>query len=87
MEPATYQLIGIIVQTVLFLLAGYGMVIKNDASVNSLKTEVKEIQKEIKEMANVITQLAVQAVRLDNIGERLNALDRKFEELRRGPES
>lgn len=78
-----YGLIGIGIQTVLFLLAVYGMVVRNDSSVNSLKIEVKEIQKEVKAVATVITQIAVQATRLDNLSERMNAFDNRLEGLQK----
>jgi hypothetical protein len=78
LEPGMLQLIGIGIQTILFLLAGYGMVIRTDNSVNSLKEEVKEMQREIKSMANVVIQIAVQTVRIDGINERMNMLDARL---------
>jgi prefoldin subunit 5 len=83
METGALQLLGIVVQTILFLLAGYGMVVRTDNSVNSLKEDFKEMQKEIKSMAAVITQIAVQSVRIDAISERLNLLDSRINELTR----
>jgi len=78
LEPGMLQLIRIGIQTILFLLAGYGMVIRTDNSVNSLKEEVKEMQREIKSMANVVIQIAVQTVRIDGINERMNMLDARL---------
>ena len=81
LESAMLQLIGIGVQTVLFLLAGYGMVVRTDNSVNLLKEEVKEMQREIKSMADVVTKIAVQTVRIDAIGERMNMIDARTARL------
>jgi peptidoglycan hydrolase CwlO-like protein len=82
-EPGVIQLVGIGVQTILFLLAGYGMVIRTDSSVNSLKEEVKEMQREIKSMADVVTQIAVQTVRIDSVNDRLNMLDARITKTER----
>lgn len=77
-------LIGIAVQTAIFLLGGYGMVIRNDGSNRALKEQVAGIQAELKGLAAVVTQLAVQTVRLDSLSERMTMADRRIEELRHG---
>jgi prefoldin subunit 5 len=83
MEATTVQLIGIGIQTVLFMLAGYGVVVRTDNTVSSLKDEFREMQKEIKAMADVVTRIAVQTVRIDSITERINAMDQRVNDLSR----
>ena len=78
------SLIGITIQTVLYLLGGYAMVIRNDAKSNSMQQEIRELKEVAKSLAVIITQQAVQTVRLDSQGERLNLIDDKIERIRRG---
>ena len=77
------QLVGVGIQTIIFIAAGYGMVIRTDASVNSLKEEVRDVQKEIKAMADVVTKIAVQSVRIDGITDRINMLDSRITDVNR----
>ncbi len=46
--------------------------------------EISEIKEEISAMRTLMTTVAVQKERLDGQGERLNLLDRRYEELRHG---
>lgn len=78
------SLIGIVVQTIIFLLGGYALTIRNDASNKVLERQVVGIQMELKGLAVVVTTLAVQDERLNNQGQRLNEMDKKIEALRRG---
>ncbi len=77
-------LIGIAVQTAIFLLGGFGMVIKNDLSNKTLRGEVKLIQLELRKLADVITTQAVQTTRIDNLNTQVSSLERRVEDLRRG---
>lgn len=78
------SLIGIAIQTALFLLGGYAMVIKADIGARNLKEEVTEMKEELKTLASVITQQAVQTTRLDNLTIQVSQQGRTIEELRRG---
>ena len=77
-------IIGIGVQTVLFLLGGYAMVLRNDWSNKALKTELIEMQLELKKLAEVITTQAVQTTRIDNLYTQVTMLQQTIEALRRG---
>lgn len=84
MPEGYVTLIGIGVQTALFLLGGYAMVIRTDFSSKTLKEQVEAIQKELKGLATIITTLAVQDERLNNQARRIDLIDQKIEGLRRG---
>lgn len=77
-------LLGIAIQTALYLLAGYAMVIRNDAGNKNLKEEVLEMKEELKSLAQVITMQAVQTTRLDNLSGLLSSVEKRVEDLRRG---
>ncbi len=46
--------------------------------------EISEVKVEVRELGKMVTDLAVQKTRLDNQAERLNLLDKRYEELRHG---
>ena len=77
-------LIGIAVQTVLFLLGGYGMVLRNDWSNKAMKEKIDGMQTEIGKLAEVVTQLAVQDNKINNITSQYTILARTVEDLRHG---
>jgi hypothetical protein len=77
-------LLGIGVQTALFLFGGAAMVLRTDFSSKSLKEQVTSIQSELKGLAVVVTTLAVQDERMNNQAHRIDAMDEKIERLRRG---
>lgn len=79
-----FGILGVILQTVIFLFGGYAIVIRNEKSTELLQKQVAEMQREIRGMAEVVTQLAVQTTRLDGLNERFNLLDQRFEDMRRG---
>lgn len=81
MSQEMLTIIGILLQTAIYLLGGYAMVIRNDGSNKALKEEVAGIQKELKTLATVMTTMAVQSERLNNISLRLNQLDNRVNEL------
>lgn len=83
MEQYT-TLIGIVVQTALLILAGYGMVIRNDVGNKNLKEEVSEMARKLEKLAEVITTQAVQTTRLDNITALVASMEKRIEDLRRG---
>lgn len=53
-------------------------------SIITMQREIREMKEVAKSLAVIITQQAVQTVRMDSQGERLNSLDDKIEDLRRG---
>lgn len=76
--------LGIVVQTVLALFAGYAMVIRTDTSTKSLKNDVEVLKKSVEKIADVMTRLAVNNERLDNLGGRMNMQDKRLDDLSRG---
>ena len=78
------NLIGIGVQTVVFLAGGYAMLVRNDTMIKGIREELSEMEKEMKSLASVLTQIAVQTTRIDLMGERLNIIDRRVDEMRHG---
>jgi hypothetical protein len=77
-------LIGIAVQTLLFLAGCYGMVLRNDWSTRSLKEQLEGMQAELKKLAEVITMQAVQTTRIDNLNSQMTTVQRELSDLRRG---
>jgi hypothetical protein len=77
-------LVGIGVQTALFLFGGVAMVIRTNYSNDVLKEQVLGIQIELKGLSSVVTSLAVQDERLNNQARRIDIMDEKIERLRRG---
>lgn len=75
---------GIVIQTVLYLLAGYAVIIRHDESNKNLKTEMHNMQEQLKKLSEIITQMAVQTVRVDNLGQLVTMLQRNVEDMRRG---
>lgn len=84
MSDVYITVIGIGIQTFLYLLGGYAMVIRNDSVTKGLSDDVKGIQTNLKDLAIVITQLAVQASRLDNLSQRMNSVDDRVNDLAHG---
>lgn len=83
--PTEYvPLLGIAIQTILYLLGGFAIVIRSSEGNRALQEQVRGIQTELKSLAHVVTQMAVQDERLNNQGQRLNDMDKKIEALRRG---
>jgi len=71
-------------QTALFLLGGYAMVLRNDWSTKDLKEELESMEEELKKLAQVITQIAVQDIRIDNLTSLMVNLQHELSDLRRG---
>lgn len=53
-------------------------------SIITMQREIREMKEVAKSLAVIITQQAVQTVRMDSQGERLNSIDDKIERLRHG---
>lgn len=53
-------------------------------SISTMQREIRELKEVAKSLAVIITQQAVQTVRLDTQGERLNQMDDRIERIRRG---
>lgn len=81
---AYFTLIGITVQTAIFLLGGYAMVIRSDGSIKTMAKQVDGIQLELKGLSTIVTALAVQDERLNNQAQRISFVENKLEALRRG---
>jgi len=81
-------LIGMGVQTALYLLGGYGLVIRagttQKVGSDHLAKEVKDLKDDMKQLAEVVTKIAVTNERLDNISTRITMQDKRIEELSRG---
>jgi hypothetical protein len=77
-------ILGLGVQTALFVLAGYAMVLKNDWSNKALAKQLEVMEDELKKLNTVITQIAVQDVRIDNLTGLVVTMQRELSDLRRG---
>ena len=77
-------LFGIILQTVIFLLGGYAMLLRTNATTEALKDEIKGMNEELKQLKEVVIVQAVQTNRLDNLSSQVTVLQRNLEDLRRG---
>lgn len=75
---------GLILQTVVILLGGYGLVLRNDWSNKALEKRMEIMQTELKKLADVVIMQAVQTTRLDNLASQVNSIERRVEDLRRG---
>lgn len=53
-------------------------------SIEQMQKEITELKEVAKSLAVIVTQQAVASVRMDTQGERLNILDKRLEDLRRG---
>ena len=84
MDNLSPYLLGVAFQTVLLLLGGYAMVIRNDKDNKFLKDQISAIQVEIKGLANVVVQQAIQTTRLDGLSERVTLIDKRVEDMRHG---
>jgi hypothetical protein len=77
-------LAGIVFQTIIILLGGYGLVLRNDWSNKNLEARMVAMQEELKKLAQVIIQQAVQTKEIENLHSQLTMLQRTVEDLRRG---
>lgn len=77
-------LVGIAVQTVLFLFGGYGMVLRNDWSNKAMGQKLTGLEAELKKLAEVVVMQAVQTNQIFNLNNQMTMLQRNVEDLRRG---
>jgi hypothetical protein len=84
MSIETITIAGIAIQTAIYLLAGYAMVVRHDEASKRLESDIVSMQGQLLKLAEVITQLAVQTTRLDNLSTQFTLLQRNVEDLRRG---
>jgi methylphosphotriester-DNA--protein-cysteine methyltransferase len=77
-------LIGLAVQTAIFLLGGFAMVIRTEVGARQLKEEVASMKEGLKKLTDVIIIQAVQTTRLDNMMQMVTSMERRIEDLRRG---
>jgi cell division protein FtsB len=77
-------LLGIVLQTVIFLLGGYAMLLRTNATTEALKDEIKGMNEELKQLKDVVVTQAVQTNRLDNLSAQVTTIQRNVEDLRRG---
>lgn len=78
------MLLGLFLQTAIFLFGGYGMVIRHDSANNVMKEQITGIQSELKQLAAIMIKIAVQSERQDAFAIRLNMLDQRMDDLRHG---
>lgn len=80
--------IGIAIQTLLYLLGGYAMIVRNDvkrkAQADAVKLDVAGMREELKQLAKVVTAQAVQNTRIDNLYSQMTLMHQTIEALRRG---
>ncbi|MDE2471882.1 MAG: hypothetical protein KGL35_24940 [Bradyrhizobium sp.] len=78
------QLLGIIGQTGLLLLAGGAMLVRNDSALKGFQREINKMQQQLESLAQVVTKQAVQDVRLSEQDRRMNSIVERMEQLRKG---
>jgi hypothetical protein len=83
MEP-WILLVGLGIQTLLFLAGGYGMVLRGGWSATALEKQMAAMQEELKKLAEVVTNQAVHTNRLDNQGAQIAVIQKEISDLRRG---
>lgn len=77
-------LAGPVVQTIIFLGGGVVMVVRHDGALKAFQMEMSKMQLELRALAQVITKQAVQDERLNDQSRRMNNLEQRIEDLRRG---
>jgi hypothetical protein len=61
-----------------------GFYVATRIGMNSMSKAIGVLTEDVKELNKLMTSVAVQNQRLDNVGERLNMVERRYDELRRG---
>jgi hypothetical protein len=83
----------LIVASIIFSAGGFYAVSRRDEKQNKidvdriskdLKDDINDIKSDLKALNKVVMDVALQNQRLDQQEERLNLLDKRFDELRRG---
>lgn len=76
--------LGLLVTSGSFLFRKGGDLQKLQMAVKTALEEIGQLKQEVSKIGHILTQVAVQNERLDNIGQRMNMMDRRTDELRRG---
>lgn len=84
MNDSYATLVALGVQTLLYLLGGYALVIRSDTRITNLSQQMEAITEELKELAKVVTIQAVQTEKIENLQTQVVMLQRNYEDLRRG---
>jgi Leu/Phe-tRNA-protein transferase len=78
------HLIGIFIQTLIFLGGFYGMVLRNDFQGKGLKEDMRNLREEMKKLADVIIVQAVQTREIQHLQTQLDIVQQNVEDMRRG---
>src|SRR5713226_4605819 len=84
MSESYVTLLGIAIQTAIFLFGGAVMVIRNDGTLKVFQKELGKMQDELSTLSHVITKQAVQDERITESSRRMTLLEQRVEDLRRG---
>ena len=76
--------LGLVIQTVLILGAGYAMLLRSDWSNKALRHELSSMKIELKKLADVVILQAVHAKEIEQLREQFTMLYKTIEDLRRG---
>jgi hypothetical protein len=79
-----WHLIGIVIQTLIFLGGIYGMVLRNDFQGKGLREDMNHLREEMKKLADVITVQAVQTREIQHLQTQLDLVQQNVEDMRRG---
>jgi hypothetical protein len=79
--------IGNLIEITCILGGGALTIVRLNNSVVKLSIDMQEVQAEVKKIADLMTAVAVQSVRIDSISERINTIDRRYDELRKNAKS
>lgn len=76
--------LGLLVTAGSFLFRRGGDLQKLEMAVDRALSEITGLKQEMSKMGEILTQVAVQNERMENMGKRMNIIDRRYDELRRG---
>lgn len=79
-----FTLISALVIAGAFLFRKGGDLQKLNMAVTAALNQIAELKTEVSKIGLILTQVAVQNERMDNLGQRLNMMDKRYDELRRG---
>src|SRR4029077_20985767 len=84
MSADAIHLVGIIIQTLIFLAGLGATLVRTDIITKALSKKVENMEKKLEDLTTVIRDQAVQAERLNNQSQRMTMLEQRVEDLRRG---
>jgi hypothetical protein len=61
-----------------------GFYVATRSGMTSMSNAILGLTDDVKELSKVVTAVAVQNQRIENVGERLNMIERRYDELRHG---